>query len=906
MATKKAPSKGKSAAKKKAAPKKTQSKAAPKGEGLFYQFRREIMGALCLLLALLIFLSSLDKTSALAKLFMGLVGETGLYVLPLGLVLCSVALFSHGDRPVTMRILCSLSFAFLVSAISHLALNRSQAEWGASVLRLLYLEGKTGASGGVIGGLIAMLFSILGGKIAAWAICILLLLITIPASLNLTLTGLLRAINNHRDELHRKKREEEEEEPYREPAEVLVERVVQHKQARELRRQERRRFDYDLPVDEPERTVKPARAKKPAQPEPDEPWPEPPIKEQTRLETPKPAQRDKRYLVDLPVDEPPLLDKRKPEPEKPVPAAAPQAEPELIPEPDVDPLPAAEQQPAVMPARDLIAPVQPEPAEPELPAPPDKEKVKAADARRAAAQITAQIEQQQELELPTYVYPDVSLLSDVRAGSVDAAAEMRENTKRLQEKLACFNIEAQIVNVTRGPSVTMYELELAQGVRLSRLTGLSDDIALELGASGVRISAIPDKNSMVGIEVPNKTVSPVHIREVIDSAAFRSAKSKISFAVGKDINGNAIVGDIAKMPHILIAGTTGSGKSVCMNSLIISLLFKATPEEVKLIMVDPKMVELGIYNGIPHLLIPVVTDPKKAAGALQWAVTEMMRRYRMMSDSGVREIESYNKLAAQTGEKHMEKIVVVIDELADLMMVAGKEVEESICRIAQMGRAAGVHLVIATQRPSADVITGLMKANIPSRIAFAVSSAMESRIILDTMGAEKLIGRGDMLFAPLGKGKKRVQGCLIEDSEVQAVTDFIKAQGSAEYSDEIQQQIELRAAQSGKNGGSSGSGAQSAPAESDTGDGDELLPAAVEVILETKQASVSMLQRRLKLGYARAARIVDEMEERGIVGPFEGSKPRQLLITKEQWDAMQNGGAAPTQPDAEPVEDLIE
>ena len=391
---------------------------------------------------------------------------------------------------------------------------------------------------------------------------------------------------------------------------------------------------------------------------------------------------------------------------------------------------------------------------------------------------------------------------------------------------------------------------------------------------------------MVGIEVPNRLVSPVYIHDVIDSREFRDNPSKVSFAVGKDIGGNNIVGNIAKLPHLLIAGTTGSGKSVCTNSLIISLLYKATPEEVRLIMVDPKMVELGIYNGIPHLLIPVVTDPKKAAGALQWAVVEMMKRYRAFSEIGVRDLASYNAHAAKTDDmEKMPQIVVVIDELADLMLVAAKEVEESICRVAQMGRAAGMHLIIATQRPSADVITGLMKANIPSRIAFAVASSLESRIILDTTGAEKLVGRGDMLYFPLGTGKpQRVQGCLISDEEVAAVVGFIKQNsGTAEYDQEIIHDIEQHAAEKEK--GSKGVGG-SAP--EDVGDDyDELLPSAIEVVVETGMASVSMLQRRLKLGYSRAARLVDQMEEKGVVGPFEGSKPRQVLITKEQWQEMQ-------------------
>ena len=432
-------------------------------------------------------------------------------------------------------------------------------------------------------------------------------------------------------------------------------------------------------------------------------------------------------------------------------------------------------------------------------------------------------------------------------------------------------------------------MELDKGVRLSKLTGCADDIALSLGASGVRIAAVPGKISVVGIEVPNRAVTNVSLREVIDSPEFSRAKSKSSFAVGKDIGGNCIVGNIAKMPHMLIAGTTGSGKSVCMNSIIISLLYKAGPEDVKLIMVDPKMVELGIYNSIPHLLIPVVTDPKKAAGSLHWAVTEMLRRYKMMSDVGVRDLESYNSIVtAEEGGQKLPQVVIIIDELADLMLVAAKEVEDSICRIAQMGRAAGMHLIIATQRPSADVITGLMKANIPSRIAFSVASSMESRIILDTMGAEKLVGKGDMLYAPIGCGKPlRVQGCFVTDSEVEAVAGYVKDHYVADYNQQVLEEIEKKAQQTGK---------KAAPgmepeASDEELEGDEMLPAAVDVILETGQASVSMLQRRLKLGYARAARIVDEMEEKGIVGPFQGSKPRSILITKEKWEMMKGGQA---------------
>ena len=552
---------------------------------------------------------------------------------------------------------------------------------------------------------------------------------------------------------------------------------------------------------------------------------------------------------------------------------------------------------------------------PEIQREPAVEKVTAKEAQTAAAEVEQDIARTLSEPAPAvYQYPPVSLLTEGSGGvEAGAQAELKLNQERLAETIRSFGIEARISDVTRGPSVTRYEVELDQGVRLNKLTNLSDDIALALGATGVRIAPIPDKIATVGIEVPNKLVSPVHIHEVIDSKAFRDHPSKVAFAVGKDIAGNCIVGNIAKLPHLLIAGTTGSGKSVCTNSLIISLLYKATPEEVRLIMVDPKMVELGIYNGIPHLLIPVVTDPKKAAGALQWAVTEMMKRYRAFSEIGVRDLASYNAHATRTeGMDKMPQVVVVIDELADLMLVAAKEVEESICRVAQMGRAAGMHLIIATQRPSADVITGLMKANIPSRIAFAVASSLESRIILDTTGAEKLVGKGDMLYFPLGSGKpQRVQGCLISDEEVAAVVEFIKKQSTAEYDEEVLHEIEQHAAEKEK--GAKGVGG-SAPEE--VGDEyDELLPAAIEVVVDTGMASVSMLQRRLKLGYSRAARLVDQMEEKGVVGPFEGSKPRQVLITKEQWQEMQfRQGMVDKAPDlppgmpplSEPVPDELE
>ena len=550
----------------------------------------------------------------------------------------------------------------------------------------------------------------------------------------------------------------------------------------------------------------------------------------------------------------------------------------------------------VLDRKEPAAPVSAQESAPvKEPVPEKKKKAQLQQEVQSAAEEVGQaIEQELAQGEEVYRYPPITLLEENHADNcTEIGAELRNNSRRLAEALRSFGVDAAAGEVVHGPSVTRYEFTLEQGVKLSKITNLSDDIALALGASGVRVATVPNKISVVGIEVPNRTVTAVRIRDVIESREFTCHPSPVAFAVGKDIGGSSIVGNIAKLPHVLIAGTTGSGKSVCTNSLIVSILYKSTPDEVRFIMVDPKMVELAPYNGIPHLLIPVVTDPKKAAGALQWAVFEMMKRYKMFSEKGVKDLAGYNALS-ETDEdvKKLPIVVVVIDELADLMLVAAKEVEESICRVAQMGRASGMHLVVATQRPSADVITGLMKANIPSRIAFAVASSMESRIILDTPGAEKLVGKGDMLYSPLGDSKPtRVQGCFITPEEIERVVAFVKdTAGEAHYDqdviEKIQQAVDAKADK----------GSKSAPADSaqDGEEVDELLSAAVEVVLETGQASVSMLQRRLKLGYSRAARLVDQMEERGYVGPFEGSKPRQLLITREKWQELQMAkGAAP-------------
>ena len=517
------------------------------------------------------------------------------------------------------------------------------------------------------------------------------------------------------------------------------------------------------------------------------------------------------------------------------------------------------------------------------------EKITKKDVEKEAKKVAAAISK--DTEEVVYTYPDTALLQCSKPAGADSRDEILANKERLENALHSFGIFSSVVNITHGPTVTRYDIELEQGVKLTKVTNLANDIALSLGVQNVRIAPIPDEISTVGIEVPNKIVNTVGLREIIESDNFVSAKSKLTFAIGKDIAGNAICGNISKLPHLLIAGTTGSGKSVCMNSLIISLLYKARPDEVKFIMIDPKMVELGIYNSIPHLYVPVVTDPKKAAGALQWAVVEMLKRYRLFSEAGVRDLETYNKFCLNNGEEPLPQMVIVIDELADLMMAASKEVEESICRIAQMGRASGQHLVIATQRPSADVITGLMKANIPSRIAFAVSSTLESRIILDQGGADKLIGHGDMLYAPIGCGKPlRVQGAFVSDEEREDIINFISKHSAAPSVENDELKEFMDKALEGKKGDDSSSSSSSGSSKNDNsiaGEYDEMLPQAAEVVLEMKQCSVSMLQRRLKLGYSRAARIVDQMEELGIVGPYEGAKPRSVPIDRDGWHDIQ-------------------
>ena len=840
--------------------------------------RREVGGVVCLILALSVFVSYFGISAifidALAMLAKGLIGY-GYWVLGPALVLTAFILLFHHGRPVTLRVISAMLLPVLLGSLVHMLQVKEAYASSIGIIPALWKDGIALQCGGVLSGVLAQGFVAVFSKIASIIIFTVLLVVLTMVALRLTVGAL---IEKHRD---RPRYEVEPEEP--------IQTGKRTRKPEPAIPAESSRARIDIPVDDPVDAPAPKpektgftgffrhrseQQKTPAQIV---------AAQKAAAEESEPYEDGDPFAVKAPaapvMPPKPIQAKEEPAPRP----AIPTMEPVVLSQPEE---PAAAAQPMTASPAASASVSAPAAAVQE----PLSKKAAAQAVAAETAAVTAEIAENMTGSETEYRYPPVSLLRENQGENhIAAGAELRNNSRRLAETLSSFGVDAKAGDVIHGPSVTRYEFTLDQGVKLSKITNLQDDIALALGASGVRIAAVPNKISVVGIEVPNRTVTPVLIRDVIESRDFMEHPSKTAFALGRDIGGRNIIGNIEKLPHVLIAGTTGSGKSVCTNSLIISLLYKSTPDEVRFIMVDPKMVELAPYNGIPHLLIPVVTDPKKAAGALQWAVFEMMKHYKTFSENGVKKLEEYNKVAATRDDlEKLPSVVVVIDELADLMLVAAKEVEESICRVAQMGRAAGVHLVIATQRPSADVITGLMKANIPSRIAFAVASSLESRIILDTTGAEKLVGKGDMLYAPLGEGKPtRVQGCFISPEEIEAVVAYVKETGEANYSQEVIAQIE-QSVQEKDNKRTKGAGSAADAEESDE---DELLPAAVDVVLETGQASVSMLQRRLKLGYSRAARLVDQMEDRGIVGPFEGSKPRQLLITRAQWDEMRLGGA---------------
>ena len=846
--------------------------------------RREVWGAVCLVLGVFTFIGYFVQDYWLIDglclyVFKGLFGW-GFYVVPFCFFIAGGILFFHRGLPVRGRLIALAMIPLLFGAMVHLFAGTEISGFDGISIRSLYMNGKNMVSGGVLSGLLAYALkkavSIYGAAPALMIALIVMVFITARLSLRKIV-----------QDLRSRKRMVYEPDPLPEPEPIPARAMAGSNRGRKGRTVPPTEIYEGLDEDPVAALARRSRRPEPA-PEPARP------------------QRRKTRAIDIPMDEEPI-----PEDIPPMPTILPKPRDNkprdtkpFVPDGDRRGLEKKKAEPTIEEENPFII----DQTIPEKPAPkPNGGKTPAKDAPAATAKPSEVTEAAGEIEKEiseskgsaAYRYPPVDLLQPGKGMTSDGRDEVMLNRERLETTLRSFGIGASVSDITRGPTVTRYDLELEAGVKLNKITNLAGDLALSLGVVSVRIAPIPDKISTVGVEVPNKVVSTVYLRDIIESSAFQNAKSKLSFSVGKDIGGNSIVGNISKMPHMLIAGTTGSGKSVCMNCLILSLLYKATPEEVRLIMIDPKMVELGIYNGIPHLYIPVVTDPKKAAGALQWSVVEMMKRYRLFSEVGVRDINGYNGYLKRNGLPTVPNVVIVIDELADLMMTAAKEVEESVCRVAQMGRAAGIHLIIATQRPSADVITGLMKANIPSRIAFAVSSALESRIILDQQGAEKLIGMGDMLYAPLGCGKPlRIQGAFVSDEERERVIDFVKKDAQANYNDEILNAIEI-AANKDKNesGGGSGDSGSASGGDSDNpfSEYDELLPQAVEVILDTKQASVSMLQRRLKLGYSRAARLVDQMEEIGVVGPFEGSKPRQLLVTREQWQEMSMTGNTPVE-----------
>ena len=842
------------------APKKTpRTAAAMTPPEPVVPIRRELGGVFFLFLALVIVISYFRNEGAFVQFFSDIVkgfSGWGYWLAAPVFLLIAYILFFHRGRPVALRSFCAFLIPIFVAAIVSLFANPfdfSRADIG-QIADTLFDYGKKLESAGVFGGLLAYG---LEKALSIYGALPVLIALTLVCGVYACSGSMKKAADKVKIQM-----QGQYDPAMYENALTPIEAVTNNlaaKQPRKIERVQRGAYSPDIPLgEEPDDAMSLLAKGTDSAPA-------------AETEEAKPRRKPKITVISekLAVDVPPL---------SPVEAAAiAGVEIKSFDEPKAPASRAKkpEKGVSVKPAARGTT------VSAEISDPPKVQRL-SRDELKAETQAVASAINATE-DAPDYVFPPVELLRSGTAASGDSREEILVNKERLEGALHSFGIASNIVGVTRGPTVTRYDIELEQGVKLARVTNLAGDLALALGVVNVRIAPIPDKISTVGIEVPNKIVSTVCLRDIIDTPKFTSAKSKLSFAIGKDISGEGIIGNIAKLPHMLIAGTTGSGKSVCMNSLILSLLYKARPDEVKLIMIDPKMVELGIYNGIPHLYVPVVTDPKKAAGALQWSVVEMLKRYRLFSEIGVRDLENYNKHCRSVGEPTMPQVVIVIDELADLMMIASKDVEESICRVAQMGRAAGMHLVIATQRPSADVITGLMKANIPSRIAFAVSSTLESRIILDQGGAEKLIGMGDMLFSPVGIGKPiRIQGAYVSDEEREEVIQFIKENtGESQRNAEIEEFMNKAAED--KNSGDAGSSKEDRGGDSGY---DEMLPQAVEVVLETKSCSVSMLQRRIKLGYSRAARIVDQMEELGVVGPYEGAKPRSVIVDREGWNQI--------------------
>ncbi len=828
--------------------------------------RRQIAAVILFALAILLLCLDLIRGEQLwltvHNFLLGIFGFTA-WLLPflLGYIAVVLSLNNPGRRAGYSITLTSLLTWFVGIAVDIFARKADAALSFPESLVQVYVDPALCHKGGVLGCLLGWPLSHFLGKTGAVVVILLLLFVFLMLVTGTGLVTFLRTVY----------------EPVKSTGETAQRVYQHHKAAVEERRQAK--FDVDIPLTDAERAAK-AKAAQAQQPD---------IKDleetlidsynnyapRKKKETP-PAQtapdgeQAAAASAEGPQDPPPW-EETPAQPPAETPAEAP-AEFQTAPQTEGQP-------PAKQPAASMVPP-----------GPSMEEIIDAAVSdqkkHQAAPASTLALEPQVE---DTYRLPPMSLLRETHGRSAsDIKGELESTAMKLVDVLRSFGVETRFVGASRGPSVTQYAIQPSAGVKINKITNLTDDIALNLGVSNVRIASIPNK-SAVGIEVPNQQSDTVGIREILESDAFQNAKGALTVAMGRDISGAPVVYDLAKMPHGLVAGATGSGKSVCINSMIISLLYKFSPDDVKLLLIDPKVVEFNVYNGIPHLIIPVVTDPRKASGALGWAVTEMENRYKLFAESNVRDLNGYNRIAKDAEDMvPMPRVVIIIDELADLMMTAPGEVEDSICRLTQKARAAGMHLIVATQRPSVNVITGVIKANINTRIALAVSSNIDSRTILDMGGAEHLIGHGDMLFYPSGAVKpKRVQGCFVADDEVEAVVDFLKhGEHVQEYDETVMQEIERLAAAENKK--------KSKEETSGDDDADPMLPQAIEAVIDAGMASTSMLQRKLKLGYARAARIVDQMEQRGVVGPYEGAKPRQVLLSKQEWLEMQASGADET------------
>lgn len=866
MATKKTTGKSSSRSKRRTSSRKSSSKAALEKKR---QSTNLIGGTITFVLGLLLLFMALipgeNVWLFLHNTLFGLFGVGG-FVLPVLLCICGlIAVLRKEIVKLANKLWQALLVLILFSSAVQVIFVGQFAQGNlGDVLSGLWQDGVQLTGGGVFSVLLGWPLLTAFGQVGA---SIFLVLVGLLVLLLLTGRSLLDVINTFRQP------DDEAAQQYQEAQEELREQKRQlRQQQRQIRREEklqkkRRQIDIALTEADHQRLQQQKSAEDTENPMLKKPIHQAPIPKVTN------NRFDFRQVEDISETTPPAEQKtEKKSASRPASANPPAPE---------------EEQPQDAQLNELVKKAIPQPIQPELSGDTLRETAAQKpepDEVQAAVGVLDVAHQEEAKPVKAYQYPPITLLNPPQDhGNRDLSIELRGNAELLVDTLKSFGVQTRVVDISRGPTVTRYELQPSAGVKISKITGLADDIALNLASAGVRIEApIPNK-AAVGIEVPNKETEIVTMREIIDTKMFREAKSKLTVALGRDISGHEVCFDIAKMPHMLIAGATGSGKSVCINAILMSLLYKASPSEVKLLLVDPKVVELGVYNGIPHLLVPVVTDPRKAAGALGWAVTEMLNRYKLFADSSVRDIKGYNEMAAQQSLELLPEIVIIIDELADLMMAAPNEVEDAICRLAQMARAAGMHLIIATQRPSVDVITGVIKANIPSRIAFSVSSQVDSRTIIDSGGAEKLLGKGDMLFFPMGMPKPtRLQCCFVSDKEVEAVVDYIKRSGeSAEYDDSILDEIDRQAEASANKKGKK--------SEEDVEGGDEvdpLLDKAIEVVIESGQASTSYLQRRLKVGYSRAARIIDQMEQKGVIGPFEGSKPRTVLMTRAQYLEM--------------------